>query len=130
MFGEVQDNFNSDHFWNAAKVDGQWYYIDPCYNDVYTEVMIRDRVETDGNINHMYFMFSHTTAANLYEGNYSVIKPHMKQRLRIRPTRMLGSHGPKVISLLMQKLSTIYTIPPIPFPCWKTIITIQEIFKI
>ena len=74
MFGEVQDNFNSDHFWNAAKVDGQWYYIDPCYNDVYTEVMIRDRVETDGNINHMYFMFSHTTAANLYEGNYSVIK--------------------------------------------------------
>ena len=74
MYGETQDNFNSDHFWNAVKIDGQWYYVDPCYVDVYTEVMIRDRVETDGSVNHLYFLFSHGTAAELYDGNYSEIK--------------------------------------------------------
>ena len=74
MFGETEDNFNSDHFWNAVQIDGQWFYIDPCYVDVYTEVMIRDRVETDGSVNHLYFLFSHGTAAELYDGNYSDIK--------------------------------------------------------
>ena len=39
MFGKRQDDFNSSHFWNAVKLDGKWYYIDPCYNDTYTEVM-------------------------------------------------------------------------------------------
>ena len=74
MYGETEDNFNSDHFWNAVQIDGKWYYVDPCYTDVYTEVMMRDRVETDGGMNHMYFMFSHTTAAQLYDGNYKEIK--------------------------------------------------------
>ena len=68
MYGKVNEGFNSDHFWNAVKVDGQWYYIDPCYIDVYTEVMSRDRVEMDGNLNHMYFMFSHSTAREMYDG--------------------------------------------------------------
>ena len=68
MYGEENQDFNSDHFWNAVKVDGQWYYIDPCYIDVYTEVMSRDRVEMDGNLNNMYFMFSHSTAAEMYDG--------------------------------------------------------------
>ena len=71
MYGETQEDFNSDHFWNAVKVDGKWYYVDPCYTDCYSEVMVRDRVETDGYMNHMYFMFSDTTAQDLYEGYYS-----------------------------------------------------------
>ncbi len=70
MYGETQPDFNSDHFWNAVKVDGKWYYVDPCYTDCYSEVMARDRVETDGYINHMYFMFSDTTARNLYDGYF------------------------------------------------------------
>lgn len=52
MYGEEQEDFGSDHYWNAVKVDGQWFYVDPCYTDVYTEVMSRDRVETDGDMNH------------------------------------------------------------------------------
>lgn len=74
MFGTKEENFNSDHFWNAVKVDGQWYYIDPCYTDVFTLVMARDRVETDGYMNHLYFLFSHSSAMQLYDGNYDVIK--------------------------------------------------------
>lgn len=74
MYGVTQDNFNSDHFWNAVKVNDKWYYIDPCYNDVYTEVMSRDRVEVTGSMNHMYFLFSDTTARSLYDGNYSALK--------------------------------------------------------
>lgn len=74
MYGETEDNFDSDHFWNAVKVDGKWYYVDPCYTDVFTEVMMRERVETDGSMNHLYFLFSHPSCEDLYEGNYSEIK--------------------------------------------------------
>ena len=70
MYGETQPDFNSDHFWNAVKVDGKWYYVDPCYTDCYSEVMTRDRVETDGYMNHMYFTFSDTTTRNLYDGYF------------------------------------------------------------
>ena len=74
MYGEEQEDFGSDHYWNAVKVDGQWYYVDPCYTDVYTEVMSRDRVETDGDMNHVFFLFSDTDARKLYQGNFSVLK--------------------------------------------------------
>ena len=70
MYGKTEDNFNSDHFWNAVCIDGQWYYADPCYTDVFTEVMSRDRVETDGDMNHLYFLFSDTSARELYDGNF------------------------------------------------------------
>lgn len=75
MYGEEQKDFGSDHYWNAVKLydqndqNGQWYFIDPCYTDVYTEVMSRDRVETDGDMNHTFFLFSQTSAENLYSGN-------------------------------------------------------------
>ena len=78
MYGTVNSGFNSDHFWNAVKVDGKWYYIDPCYTDVYTEVMSRNRGEINGSMNHMYFMFSHTTTLKLYKNGdknyYSELK--------------------------------------------------------
>jgi len=73
MFGVTQDNFTSDHYWNAVKVNNKWYYVDPCYTDVFVEVMARDRVETNGNMNHLYFLFSHDSAESLYEGYYSII---------------------------------------------------------
>ena len=74
MYGEEQEDFGSDHYWNAVKVDGQWFYVDPCYTDVYTEVMSRDRVETDGDMNHTYFLFSDTSAEKLYDGNFSSLR--------------------------------------------------------
>lgn len=78
MYGETQPDFNSDHFWNAVKVDGKWYYVDPCYTDCYSEVMTRDRVETDGYMNHMYFMFSDTTTRNLYDGYFKELNTAYK----------------------------------------------------
>ncbi len=74
MYGEEQKDFASDHYWNAVQIDGKWYYIDPCYTDVYTEVMSRDRVETDGDMNHAFFLFSQTSTESLYSGNYSAIR--------------------------------------------------------
>lgn len=73
MYGIEQENFGSDHYWNAVKVNGNWYYVDPCYTDIYIECMSRDRVETDGNVNHLYFMFSDTSARSLYDGNFKSI---------------------------------------------------------
>lgn len=70
MYGEPQPDFSSDHFWNAVKVNGKWFYIDPCYTDVWTEVMIRDRVETDGAMNHTYFLVSDNSLRDMLSGNY------------------------------------------------------------
>lgn len=70
MYGEPQPDFSSDHFWNAVKVDGKWYYVDPCYTDVWSEVMMRDRVETDGAMNHTYFLVSDNSLRNMLDGNY------------------------------------------------------------
>lgn len=72
MFGE-ESLFGEVHFWNAVKVDGKWYYVDPCYTDIYVECMSRDRVEIDGTMNHMYFMFSHSSAEEMYRGNMKEI---------------------------------------------------------
>ena len=74
MYGIPQPDFSSDHFWNAVKVDGKWYYVDPCYTDVFSEVMNRDRVETNGYMNHTYFMISHSSLAEMFDGNYKEIK--------------------------------------------------------
>ena len=79
MYGEEQEGFASDHYWNAVQIDGKWYYIDPCYTDVYTEVMSRDRVETDGDMNHVFFLFSETSTESLYNGNYSNIRSLYKE---------------------------------------------------
>lgn len=74
MYGEEQEGFGSDHYWNAVKLENdKWYYIDSCYTDVYTEVMSRDRVETDGDMNHGFFMFSQTSTESLYKDNYESI---------------------------------------------------------
>ena len=79
MYGEEQEGFASDHYWNAVQIDGKWYYIDPCYTDVYTEVMSRNRVETDGDMNHAFFLFSETSTESLYNGNYSNIRSLYKE---------------------------------------------------
>ena len=73
MFGE-KSTFGETHYWNAVKLDGKWYYVDPCYVDIYVECMNRDRVETDGNLNHLYFMFSDTSCREMYDDNYKEIR--------------------------------------------------------
>ena len=75
MFGKEDPDFGSDHYWNAVRLNGKCYYVDPCYTDVYTEVMSRDRVETDGDMNHAFFLFSDTSARKLYDGNMDTTKP-------------------------------------------------------
>lgn len=80
MFGDTVPDFASDHYWNAVKVDGNWYYVDACYTDVYTEVMSRDRVETDGDMNHVFFLFSDTSARSLYSGNFTELRTLYKDK--------------------------------------------------
>lgn len=72
MLGETS-NFNNPHFFSAAKVDGKWYYVDSCYNDIYVECMQRNRVETDGNMTHSYFLVSDTTLRDQFKGNFDYI---------------------------------------------------------
>ncbi|MDY4923075.1 MAG: hypothetical protein SO117_08645, partial [Frisingicoccus sp.] len=73
MFGETAP-FGEAHYWNAVKLDGKWYYVDPCYVDIYVECMNRDRVETDGNLNHLYFMFSDDSCRDMYKDNFKEIR--------------------------------------------------------
>lgn len=75
MLGEEKP-FNETHFFNAVRTDNTtdtWYYIDPCYNDIYVECMGRNRVETDGNMTHSYFLISDTSLRDQFEGNFKAI---------------------------------------------------------
>ena len=73
MFGQ-EAPFGEAHYWNAVKLDGKWYYVDPCYIDIYVECMNRDRVETDGNMNHLYFLFSDDSCREMYDGNIGELR--------------------------------------------------------
>ena len=73
MFGQ-EASFGEAHYWNAVKLDGKWYYVDPCYIDIYVECMNRDRVETDGNMNHLYFLFSDDSCRKMYDGNIGELR--------------------------------------------------------
>lgn len=72
MYGVKQD-FNNPHYFSAVKVDGKWYYIDSCYNDIYVECLQRNRVETDGNLSHSYFLISDKSLRKQFDGNYQYI---------------------------------------------------------
>ncbi len=69
-FGDGDAMFNSAHYMNAVKVDGQWYYVDACYDDVNTEVISQYRVETEGNVSHGSFLLSPASWETMYEGNF------------------------------------------------------------
>lgn len=77
-FGTGGEMFNSSHYYNAVKVtqkDGTsaWYNIDPCYDDISTEVMDQCRVETDGNISHKYFMISPVNMMEMFKDSIDYI---------------------------------------------------------
>lgn len=74
-FGNDGAMFNSPHFFNAVKAkdaDGvdQWYIVDASYNDVHTETLSQQRVETDGSISHGYFMVSPLTIEEMFDGKF------------------------------------------------------------
>lgn len=77
MYGKKQD-FNNPHYFSAVKVpnkdrDLKWYYVDSCYNDIYVECLQRNRVETDGNLPHSYFLISDASLRKQFDGNYQYI---------------------------------------------------------
>lgn len=73
MYGQTVTSAYSDHYWNAVKLGDAWYYVDPCYMDVETECMNRDRVETDGQLSHTFFLFSDTSMRAMYKGSYTAM---------------------------------------------------------
>ena len=72
MLGE-ESHFDEPHFFSAVKLDDKWYYVDSCYDDIYVECMGRNRVETDGNMVHSYFLISDTSLRDQFDGNFSAI---------------------------------------------------------
>ena len=47
-----------DHYINAVKIDGKWSYVDPSFADIKVEENQRVRAETEGNLGHMFFLFT------------------------------------------------------------------------
>lgn len=77
MYG-VRQNFENPHYFNAVKAPNKegkdsWYYVDSCYNDIYVECLQRNRVETDGNLPHSYFLISDASLRKQFDGNYKYI---------------------------------------------------------
>ena len=84
MYGVKQD-FNNPHYFSAVKVpnksgEEKWYYVDSCYNDIYVECLQRNRVETDGNLPHSYFLISDTSLRKQFDGNYQYIDTLYKDK--------------------------------------------------
>lgn len=69
-FGDGDAMFNSSHYLNAVNLNGTWYYIDACYDDINSEVISQYRVETDGNVSHDSFLLAPSTWEEMYDGNY------------------------------------------------------------
>ncbi|MBQ8373617.1 MAG: hypothetical protein IJX35_04835, partial [Candidatus Methanomethylophilaceae archaeon] len=69
-FGDGDAMFNSAHYLNAVRLDDTWYYIDACYDDINTEVISQERVETDGNVSHASFLLAPATWEEMYEENF------------------------------------------------------------
>lgn len=87
-FGDADAIFNEPHYFNAIRLDADthglsdsaetpldedgycWYYTDACYDDINVEVISQYRVETDGNISHMYFMNSPQSFLDMFDGNF------------------------------------------------------------
>ena len=71
--------FNNVHYMNAArlpnadnKANGEWFYTDVCYDDIYVECMAQYRGEVQGSIYHTYFLMSPQSIAKLYEKGKSI----------------------------------------------------------
>lgn len=47
------------HYFNTVKLDGQWYYVDPSFNDVAVQDRQYVRLETAGNVRHQMFLITH-----------------------------------------------------------------------
>lgn len=47
------------HYFNAVKLDGQWYYVDTNFDDIMVQHKQGVRVESEGNLHHIYFLYSH-----------------------------------------------------------------------
>ena len=87
-FGDGDAIFNEPHYFNAIRLDAEthglsdseetpldddgycWYYTDACYDDISVEVISQYRVETDGNISHMYFMNSPQSFLDMFDGDF------------------------------------------------------------
>ena len=71
--------FNNVHYMNAVrlpnaenKANGEWFYTDVCYDDIYVECMAQYRGEVQGSIYHTYFLMSPQSIAKLYEKGKSI----------------------------------------------------------
>ncbi len=73
LYGEDVTSAYSEHYWNAVKLDDSWYYVDACYMDVATECLNRDRAETDGQLSHVFFLFSDTSTRKMYKNGYTAL---------------------------------------------------------
>ncbi len=91
--------FNEPHFFNAAKLSGNsnWYYIDSCYDDANPEIISQYRVETDGNISHMYMLAAPATVEDQFEGSCDYIDSLYDGGYYVKPGSQqdinLGSDG-------------------------------------
>ena len=65
--------FNSVHYYNAVRVDDEWYCVDSAYDDINPEVMSQCRVETDGNISHKYFMISPVNMLGMFKDHMDYV---------------------------------------------------------
>lgn len=46
------------HYMNVVKIKGNWYYLDPSFDDSKIDEVARLRTQTDGNCSHRFFLYT------------------------------------------------------------------------
>lgn len=46
------------HYMNVIKLNGNWYYLDPSFDDIKIDQIVCLRTQTDGNCSHKFFLYT------------------------------------------------------------------------
>ena len=55
------------HYMNVVKINGNWYYLDPSFDDSKIDEVARLRTQTDGNCSHRFFLYTEDNMETLVE---------------------------------------------------------------
>ena len=68
------------HYMNVIKLNGNWYYLDPSFDDIKIDQVVGLRTQTDGNCSHKFFLYTQSNMETWIGISSSVIDSAYKEK--------------------------------------------------
>ena len=68
------------HYMNVIKLNGNWYYLDPSFDDIKIDQVVWLRTQTDGNCSHKFFLYTQSDMETWIGISSSVIDSAYKEK--------------------------------------------------